>query len=167
MAPSTSDAAEATPARPRRRSGGTERSVRGKGHSPDRLPPPQLWEGPAMRAALAAHDLGSVFRQLQAAGFSQRAIGTLTGTSQPEVCGVIHGRRIRSYDVLARAAAGLGIPPGYLGLAWCERHECQRPPADHDGPGQDHPDHDGTEFGAPSPGTAGHDGVPDATGSAG
>lgn len=71
-----------------------------------------------MRAALARHDIGSVYRLLQAKGYSQNAIGALTGQSQPEVCGIRHGRQVRAYDVLARIAHGLGIPPGYLGLAW-------------------------------------------------
>lgn len=76
-----------------------------------------------MRDALAGHDIGTVYRLLQAQGYSQNAIGALTGQSQPEVCGIRHGRRVRSYDVLVRIAKGLGVPPGYLGLAWCDHDE--------------------------------------------
>lgn len=79
-----------------------------------------------MRAALARQDIGAVYRLLQAEGYSQYAIAVLVGQSQPQVCGVIHGRPVRQYDLLARIAAGLGVPPGYLGLAWCEHVDCQQ-----------------------------------------
>lgn len=67
---------------------------------------------------------------LQARGYSQREIGVLTGQSQPEVCGIVHGRQVRSYALLARIGAGLGVPPGYLGLAWCTDSGCQRWPGE-------------------------------------
>ncbi|MBI3688328.1 MAG: helix-turn-helix transcriptional regulator [Actinobacteria bacterium] len=81
-----------------------------------------------MRAALARHDLSAVYRMLQQHGYGQNTIGALTGQSQPEVSGIIHGRQVRHYDLLARIAHGLGIPPGHLGLAWCTHPDCQLPP---------------------------------------
>ena len=72
-----------------------------------------------VRAALAAHDISTVYRLLQAAGYSQKQIAAWTGQSQPEVSAILHGRRVISYAVLARIADGLGIPRGYLGLSWC------------------------------------------------
>lgn len=83
-----------------------------------------------MRVALARQDLSTVYRLLQRQGYSQNAIGALVGQSQPEVCAVVRGRRVRTYDVLARVAHGLGAPPGYLGLAWCDHRDCQQPPPD-------------------------------------
>jgi hypothetical protein len=90
-------------------------------------PPVEVWQRPEMRAALAAHDIGAVFRLLAALGYSQQAIGVLTGHSQPEVSAISRGRRVRSYAVLSRIATGLGIPPGFLGLAWCDCEWCGLP----------------------------------------
>ncbi|MBI3685721.1 MAG: hypothetical protein HY241_00020 [Actinobacteria bacterium] len=45
-----------------------------------------------------------------------------------EVSGIVHGRQVRTYDLLVRIALGLGIPPGYMGLAWCTHTDCQLPP---------------------------------------
>ncbi|MBI1758719.1 MAG: helix-turn-helix transcriptional regulator [Actinobacteria bacterium] len=80
-----------------------------------------------MRAALAGHDIATVFRLIQGLGYSQNAIGTLIGLSQPEVSSILHGRRVRSYAVLARIGSGLGIPPGHLGVAWCACPDHGRP----------------------------------------
>ncbi|MBI1759088.1 MAG: hypothetical protein HYR62_07675 [Actinobacteria bacterium] len=81
-----------------------------------------------MRVALARHDLKVVYRLLRVRGYSQNAIGALTGQSQPEVCAIMHQRQVRAYDVLARIAHGLGAPPGYLGLAWCTDPVCSEQP---------------------------------------
>ncbi|GLZ38368.1 helix-turn-helix transcriptional regulator [Actinokineospora sp. NBRC 105648] len=78
---------------------------------------PAVWNDPVMRSALAAHDIGQVYRQLGRIGVSQRRIAALTGHSQPEVSKVIAGRQVQSYQVLARIADGLGIPRGLMGLA--------------------------------------------------
>jgi transcriptional regulator with XRE-family HTH domain len=71
---------------------------------------------PTGRAALAARDIGAVFRLLTAHEVSQRTIAHLTGMAQSEVSEVLHGRRVRAYDVLVRIAEGLGIPRGWMGL---------------------------------------------------
>lgn len=81
------------------------------------FPEPAWWEDEPMRAALAARDIGAVYRLLIARGMSQRAIATHTRTAQSEVSEIINGRRVHLYDVLARIADGLGIPRGYMGLA--------------------------------------------------
>ncbi|WP_410576140.1 XRE family transcriptional regulator [Amycolatopsis sp. lyj-108] len=81
-------------------------------------PDPQVWEGPRMRAALAARDIAAVFRLLKACGVSQRRIASLTGQSQPEVSDIVRGRVVMAYEVLSRIATGLQIPRGYMGLAY-------------------------------------------------
>jgi transcriptional regulator with XRE-family HTH domain len=72
-----------------------------------------------MRQALAAQDVTAVYRLLCRQGYCQQHIAALTGQSQPEVSAIIHGRQVMAYEVLSRIADGLGIPRGYLGLAWC------------------------------------------------
>lgn len=79
-----------------------------------------VWEHPLMRAALARRDLATVYRRLQAAGVSQRRIAALTGQSPSEVYEILNGRQVMAYDVLVRIADGLGIPRGYVGLAYDE-----------------------------------------------
>ena len=79
---------------------------------------PEEWDRPEMRAALGARDITRVYRLLQKIGFSQQKIAALTGQSQPEVSAIIHGRKVMAYDVLARIADGLGVPRGYMGLAY-------------------------------------------------
>ena len=79
---------------------------------------PEEWDRPEMRAALSARDITRVYRLLQKIGFSQQKIAALTGQSQPEVSAIIHGRKVMAYDVLARIADGLGVPRGYMGLAY-------------------------------------------------
>jgi tetratricopeptide (TPR) repeat protein len=71
-----------------------------------------------MRAALAVRDIAAVFRLLKRLGISQRRMAGLTGQSQPEVSDIVRGRVVMSYDLLARIAGGLGIPPGLMGLAY-------------------------------------------------
>lgn len=46
---------------------------------------PALFERADLRAALAGHDIGAVYRALQDRGISQRRIAALTGQSQSEV----------------------------------------------------------------------------------
>ncbi|PPK64469.1 hypothetical protein CLV40_11933 [Actinokineospora auranticolor] len=73
-----------------------------------------------MRAALADRDIVEVYRLLGRLGMSQRHIGVLTGQAQPEISAIARGRQVVTYDVLSRIADGLGIPRGYMGLAYNE-----------------------------------------------
>ena len=79
----------------------------------------EAFEGEEMRCRLADRDIAGVFKLLQRRGVSQRRIAAQTGQSQSEISEVIAGRRkIQSYDVLVRIAVGLGIPRGWMGLAY-------------------------------------------------
>ncbi|WP_132877134.1 helix-turn-helix domain-containing protein [Tamaricihabitans halophyticus] len=71
-----------------------------------------------MRAALANREVSAVYRQLRKVGISQRQIAAMTGQSQSEVSEILKGRQVMAYDVLARIAEGLGVPRGYMGLAY-------------------------------------------------
>lgn len=73
-----------------------------------------------MRAALAVRDIGKVFRLLRESGVPQRRIAAMTGHRQSEVAEIVKGRGVWAYDVLERIADGLGVPRGYLGLAYDE-----------------------------------------------
>src|SRR5256886_10149679 len=88
--------------------------------SPSSPIPPEEWEKPEMRNALAAREVSSVYRQLRRTGVSQRQIAAMTGQSQSEVSEILKGRQVMAYDVLARIADGLGVPRGYMGLAYDE-----------------------------------------------
>jgi transcriptional regulator with XRE-family HTH domain len=79
---------------------------------------PGVWEQPDMRTALAAHDIGEVYRALTRLGISQRQIATLVGQSQSEVSEIIKGRVVKEYAVLVRIADGLGVPREYMGLSY-------------------------------------------------
>src|ERR1700712_2579434 len=78
------------------------------------------WNEPEMKRALADRDISSVYRLLRRVGISQRHIAALTGQSQSEVSEILKGRQVMAYDVLARISGGLGIPRGYMGLAYDE-----------------------------------------------
>jgi transcriptional regulator with XRE-family HTH domain len=79
-----------------------------------------LFDSDEVRAALAARDVGTVYRLLWRAGVSQRRIGQLTGQSQSEVCEILKGRRVRDVWVLERIADGLGVPRAWMGLGYGE-----------------------------------------------
>jgi hypothetical protein len=79
---------------------------------------PDVLQGREIRAKLADHDITAVYRILQRHGISQRRIATLTGQAQSEISEIIAGRLVRSYDVLQRIAQGLGVPRGWMGLAY-------------------------------------------------
>jgi transcriptional regulator with XRE-family HTH domain len=81
---------------------------------------PSMFETVEMRSALACRDITAVYARLQRCGISQRRIAALTGQSPSEVYEVLGGRRVMAYDVLLRIADGLGVPRGYLGLAYDE-----------------------------------------------
>ncbi len=78
----------------------------------------ERWNEPEMKRALADRDISSVYRLLRRVGISQRHIAALTGQSQSEVSEILKGRQVMAYDVLVRIADGLGIPRGYMGLAY-------------------------------------------------
>jgi len=78
----------------------------------------QTWNEPEMKRTLADRDISTVYRLLRREGISQRHIAALTGQSQSEVSEILKGRQVMAYDVLARIADGLGIPRGYMGLAY-------------------------------------------------
>ena len=83
--------------------------------------PPIVWERPDMRRCLAEHDIAGVYRLLQRHGVSQRALAARTGQSQSEVSEIIaHRRQVVTYDLLLRIAQGLGVPRGWMGLAYEE-----------------------------------------------
>ncbi|HEY6423897.1 MAG TPA: helix-turn-helix transcriptional regulator [Pseudonocardiaceae bacterium] len=79
---------------------------------------PEAWDEPEMKRALVDRDVSSVYRLLRRVGISQRQIAALTGQSQSEVSEILKGRQVMAYDVLARISDGLGIPRGYMGLAY-------------------------------------------------
>lgn len=83
---------------------------------------PAVWDLPTMRDALAAHDIAAVFRLLTGMGTTQRQIAQRLGMAQSEVSEIPSGRRVQSVAVLDRIAAGLGVPPGWMGLAYHGNH---------------------------------------------
>ena len=82
--------------------------------------PTDVWDQQEMRDALARREISSVYRLLRRHGVSQRQIAALTGQSQSEVSEILKGRQVMAYDVLTRIACGLGVPRGYMGLAYDE-----------------------------------------------
>ncbi len=92
-----------------------------RAHEPGEPPPidPALYWREDMRAALARHDFGVVYRALkEEAGLPQRRIARLTGQSQSEVSEILSGRQVLSYAVLERIVGGLGISPELAGVSW-------------------------------------------------
>ncbi|WP_459713410.1 helix-turn-helix domain-containing protein [Actinophytocola sp. KF-1] len=81
---------------------------------------PEAWEDQEMRNALAAREVSTIYKLLRRKGVSQRQIAAMTGQSQSEVSEILKGRQVMAYDVLVRIADGLGVPRGYMGLAYDE-----------------------------------------------
>jgi transcriptional regulator with XRE-family HTH domain len=80
---------------------------------------PAHWERSEMRHALARRDLRAVYELLAQVGVSQRRIARLTGQSPSEVYAILaRGRQVQAHEVLVRIAEGLGVPRGYMGLAY-------------------------------------------------
>ncbi len=71
-----------------------------------------------VRAALAARDVGALYRLLKEAGVSQRRIAELTNQSTSEVSEILQGRQVRDVRVLERIANGLGVPRAWMGLSY-------------------------------------------------
>ncbi|MGH8920772.1 MAG: helix-turn-helix domain-containing protein, partial [Actinomycetes bacterium] len=87
-----------------------------------------------MRAALAARDIGTVYRLLGRQGVSQRQIAQLTGQSQSEVSEIRQGRRVRDVLLLERIADGLGVPRAWMGLGYGEQAQTPSVGKEVDGP---------------------------------
>ncbi|MBV9140413.1 MAG: helix-turn-helix transcriptional regulator [Pseudonocardiales bacterium] len=82
---------------------------------------PAFFDDETVRAALAARDVGTVYRLLQRIGVTQRRIAALTGQSQSEVNEILRqGRQVLNVLVLERIADGLGVPRGWLGVGYGE-----------------------------------------------
>ncbi|MDQ3154427.1 MAG: helix-turn-helix domain-containing protein [Actinomycetota bacterium] len=79
---------------------------------------PTLYQRDDMRTILAARDIAALYRVLEDAGFTQRDIARLTGQSQSEVCDILAGRRVLSYDLLVRITEGLAIPRELMGISY-------------------------------------------------
>jgi transcriptional regulator with XRE-family HTH domain len=77
-----------------------------------------LLTGPASRRALAQRDIAAVYRMLRDAGVSQASIAHATGQKQSEVSEIVSGRRVQSVILLEWIADGLGVPRGWMGLAY-------------------------------------------------
>ncbi len=77
---------------------------------------PALLARPDVRAALAGHDIGTLFRVLGENGWPQRVIAKVTGMPQSSVSEIVTGRRVIDYRVLVRIADGLGIPREWMSL---------------------------------------------------
>src|SRR5437763_2818025 len=77
-----------------------------------------LLAGPASRRALAQRDIAAVYRMLRDEGISQASIAQATGQKQSEVSEIISGRQVQSVVLLERIADGLGVPRGWMGLAY-------------------------------------------------
>lgn len=76
-----------------------------------------LTSAPA-RHALARRDITTVFRTLRDAGINQASIALATGQGQSEISEIISGRQVQSVVLLERIADGLGVPRGWMGLAY-------------------------------------------------
>jgi hypothetical protein len=84
-----------------------------RGRSNDRLViPAACWSTAEMLTALAARDIGFVFRTAQRhTGASQTLIGVATGLSQAQVSEIMgRKRQVATIDVIARIVIGLDIP---------------------------------------------------------
>jgi transcriptional regulator with XRE-family HTH domain len=84
--------------------------------------------GPTAREALARRDISAVFGILRDAGVTQSRIATATGQRQSEVSEIVSGRQVQSVAVLERIADGLGVPRGWLGLAYTSDTTSPEPP---------------------------------------
>ena len=79
----------------------------------------ELLTGATARHALAHRDITAVFRTLHDAGVSQTRIARATGQRQAEISEIISGRRqVQSIALLKQIADGLGVPRGWMGLAY-------------------------------------------------
>lgn len=85
---------------------------------------------PTARQALARRDIGAVFCILRDAGVTQVSIARATGQKQSEISEIISGRQVQSVTLLERIADGLGVPRGWMGLAYTSARPTQTTPVD-------------------------------------
>lgn len=105
--------------------------MRGGAFDPPALPP-QFWQRPDVKSALAVRDIGALFRLLRdKAGLSQIRIGTAVGMSQGRISFLINGKQtVQSLHVMARIADGLDMPHAarrLLGVAASPTHATANP----------------------------------------
>ncbi|MEO7195289.1 MAG: helix-turn-helix transcriptional regulator [Pseudonocardiaceae bacterium] len=81
---------------------------------------PEFFDEDAVRAALAARDIGALYGLLRRVGVSQRRIAELTGQSQSEVSEILHGRQVLNIRLLERIADGFGMPRTRMGVSYGE-----------------------------------------------
>lgn len=79
-----------------------------------------LLTSPTARRALFRRDIAEVFRILRDAGISQVVLARATGQRQSEISEIISGRQVQSVALLERIADGLGVPRGWMGLAYTD-----------------------------------------------
>ncbi|MEV6926728.1 helix-turn-helix domain-containing protein [Dactylosporangium sp. NPDC051485] len=84
--------------------------------------PAEFWDRDDVCAALAARDMGTLFRLVrQYSGASQTRIGIVAGMAQSYVSDIVRGRtQVMAHDVFVRIAGGLHMPDAArarLGLA--------------------------------------------------
>lgn len=92
--------------------------------------------GSTLRALLARHDIGAVFRYLNDRGVSYSWIGAATNLTGSRVWEYAHQKRfVTEYTLLERIAEGLGIPRHWMGLSRAE--PATAGPAPEDRPGAD------------------------------
>ncbi|MGH3886993.1 MAG: helix-turn-helix domain-containing protein [Pseudonocardiaceae bacterium] len=77
-----------------------------------------LLTAPAARHALVRRDITTVYRILRDAGVSQTRLARATGQRLSEISEIISGRQVQSIALLERIADGLGVPRGWMGLAY-------------------------------------------------
>ncbi|MGH3769867.1 MAG: helix-turn-helix domain-containing protein [Pseudonocardiaceae bacterium] len=82
---------------------------------------PEFFDDDEVSAALAARDIGALYRLLGRVEVSQRRIADLTGQSQSEVSEILKGRQVLNVRVLERIADGIGIPRARLGVSYGEQ----------------------------------------------
>lgn len=78
----------------------------------------ELLATPAARHALAHHHIADLYRVLTESGIPQREIARRTGQTQSAVSEVLAGRQVHQVKLLERICDGLGVPRGWMGLAY-------------------------------------------------
>jgi transcriptional regulator with XRE-family HTH domain len=79
-----------------------------------------VWRDPAVSGQLRVHNFRPLFERMVASGLRQRDIATMIGEPQQVVSVILRGLQgpPRTWRLFRAIADGLGIPPGWLGVAW-------------------------------------------------